>query len=334
MRLSPSSLLKTETTKPRASNSMFNFREDVVDLSVKNAPKVARRLRLIGDPYMFWEFTDKVYVPNPTNDPALRGKTIKKEFPDAHIKKSFTRIGHEDQSQCPWKKMGYICTMQFAQNCLEKQDDGTWKVKVLKKGKAIFHKIAEEIALRYADETNEDGDGRHFGTRNAPCIKIIAEATGKQPPLSVDYKILFESKPTYIDDDMIEQLRKAGDPSTDKLVRERTRYEKDRKSDPLMPEWEDFFAYGHAIEQIYKFTPVASDESDTVSIPSKPVVEEEEITPIMTNLKPFAAEEDEDEDEGYVVKPPKKAVTKKPVVIEDDEDEDDDENSLAWMGNR
>jgi hypothetical protein len=101
-----------------------------------------------------------------------------------------------------------------------------------------------------------------------------------------------------------------------------------------MPEWEDFFAYGHAIEQIYKFTPVASDESDTVSIPSKPVVEEEEITPIMTNLKPFAAEEDEDEDEGYVVKPPKKAVTKKPVVIEDDEDEDDDENSLAWMGNR
>ena len=230
--------------------------------------------------------------------------------------------------------MGYICTMQFAQNCLEKQDDGTWKVKVLKKGKSIFHKIAEEIALRYADETNEDGDGRHFGTRNAPCIKIIAEATGKQPPLSVDYKILFESKPTYIDDDMIEQLRKAGDPSTEKLVRERTRYEKDRKSDPLMPEWEDFFAYGHAIEQIYKFTPVASDESDTVSIPSKPVVEEEEITPIMTNLKPFAAEEDEDEDEGYVVKPPKKAVTKKPVVIEDDEDEDDDENSLAWRGNR
>jgi hypothetical protein len=64
---------------------MFNFREDVVDLSVKNAPKVARRLRLIGDPYMFWEFTDKVYVPNPTNDPALRGKTIKKEFPDGRI---------------------------------------------------------------------------------------------------------------------------------------------------------------------------------------------------------------------------------------------------------
>ena len=292
---------------------MFNFREDVVDLSVKNSPKVTRRLRLIGDPYMFWEFTDKVYVPNPTNDPALRGKTIKKDFPDAHIKKSFSRIGNEDQSQCPWKKMGYICTMQFAQNCLEKQEDGTWKVKVLKKGKAIFHKIAEEIALRYADETNEDGDGRHFGTRNAPCVKIIAEATGKQPPLSVDYKILFESKPTYIDDDMIELLRKAGDPSTEKLVRERTRYEKERKNDPLMPEWEDFFVYGFSLEQIYKFTPVASDESDTVSIPSKPVVEEE--------------------DEGFVVKPPKKAPAKKTVVIEEDEDDEDD-NPLGWMGNR
>jgi hypothetical protein len=310
---------------------MFNFREDVVDLSVKNAPKVARRLRLIGDPYMFWEFTDKVYVPNPTNDPALRGKTIKKEFPDAHIKKSFTRIGHEDQSQCPWKKMGYVGTTQYAQNVLEKQEDGTWVAKILKKGKSIFNRIAEQTIQNYEDTENEDGDGRHYGTRNSPCVKITATATGQPAPLSVDYTLYFEGKPTSITDEMIELLRKAGEPSTEDLMKERVNYNTDREDDPNMPEWEDFFAYGYPLTKIFKFTVPKNAEAEVVTASYKvsPPVE----APRVVSKPAPVVEEDDDDEEEFVPAPKPTRSAKKPVVLEEDDDDEED-LSLGWMGNK
>ena len=327
-RVSPTRMMQNSAPATSRSNSFPKLQDILVDLSVKNTNKVVRKVKLIGDPISFIEYTDKVYVPNPTNDPGLRGKTVRRPFPDADLNKKFNRIGHEDISKCPWKKMGYIGTTQYAQNVLEKQEDGTWEVRILKKGKAIFNKIAEKIGQNYEDETNEDGDGRHYGTRNSPCIKVTAVATGKEPPLSVEYSVSFEAKPIYVTEEMVDLLRKAGEPSVDDLVKERLSYEADRKSDPLMPEWEDFYTYGYPLDKIFKFDPIRGEEStEVISVPTKPVAKEEIIEPV-TSFNLTSDNDDEDEDEGYVVKPPVKTAAKSTPKRPVDESSEDD---LAWM---
>jgi hypothetical protein len=152
-------------------------------------------------------------------------------------------------------------------------------------------------------------------------------------PKSVDYTLYFEGKPTYISDDMVELLRKAGEPSVEDLTRERSNYDSDRSDDPNMPEWEDFFAYGYPLTKIFKFTapkgedtPVSSN-SYTVSAPveaPKPVA------------KPTPVAEDEDDEEEFVPAPKPTRSAKKAVIIEEDEDEDDDDDapSLGWMGKK
>jgi len=252
--------------------------------------------------------------------------------------------------------MGYVGVTQYAQNVLEMQEDGSWTVKILKKGKSIFNKIAQDIAENYNDDTNDDGDGRHYGTRSAPCVRITAEATGKQPPLSVNYTVAYDKKPTYIDDDMIELLRKAGEPTPDDLIKERKSYEYDSKEDPYMPAWEDFYTYGYPLNKIFKFDAIRSDEeTETVSVPAKQKYVEAEIEPVVdfaltkkarpvqedddepvVPVKPTRAkvvvEEEEDDDAGYQVKPPVKAAPKRlPVTIDEDED-DEDGSTMGWIG--
>jgi hypothetical protein len=324
-RVSASQMVAQQAASSAPRNSFPRLQDILVNLSVKDSPKVVRRLKLIGDPYMFIEYTDKVYVPNPGNDPSLRGKTMKVPFPDAHLNKSFNRIGNDDVTQCPWKKMGYIGNVQYAQNVLEKQEDGTWEVKILKKGKSIFNRIAEQTIQNYEDQENEDGDGRHYGTRNSPCVKITAAATGKEPPLSVDYTLYFEGKPTYITDEMVELLRKAGEPSVADLERERLGYEADRKNDSNMPKWEDFFAYGYPLDRIFKFTP---PRGENIEVPEAPVKSSYSVKP------PVAVDEDQDEVSVPAPEPKKKPVSK-PVFDEDENDDDsDDELSLGWMGTK
>ena len=325
-RVSASQMLASNPARPQ-QNSFPKLQDIIVNLSVKDSPKVTRRLKLVGDPYMFHEYTDKVYVPNPNNDPELRGKTMKVPFPDADVNKSFNRIGHDDPDQCPWRKMGYIFTTQYAQNVLERQEDGSWKVKILKKGKAIFSEIAKKIQGNYEDEEwDGEDDSRHYGSRLSPCVKITAKATGKQPPLSVEYDVYFESKNVEVDDEMIELLRKAGEPTPEELETERKQYAFDRKSDHSMPEWNDFFAYGYPLHKIFKHTVVKGESSNevvakpksdsgyTVSPPkvSAPVVEDDEVEEVVP------------------VKPTRTAkVAPKPVVVEDDDD--DDEDSMGWL---
>lgn len=332
-RVSASKMVAAQPAASAPRTNFPRFQDILVNLSVKDSPKVVRRMRLIGDPISFIEYTDKVYVPNPTNDPALRGKTQRVPFPDAELNKSFVRIGHDDPSQCPWKKMGYIGTTTYAQNVLEKQEDGSWEVKVLKKGKSIFGRIAEQTIQNYEDEENEDGDGRHYGTRNAPCIKITATATGMPAPKSVEYTLYFEGKPTLITDEMVELLRKAGEPSAEDLTRERLNYEADLAEDPNMPEWEDFFAYGYPLTKLFKFSAPKNAEEEVVSASYKvsPPVE----TPKAASKSAPVAADDDDEEEEFVPAPtPKKKPVAKPV-FEDDEDEDGDEDvSLAWMGKK
>ena len=319
-RVSASQMLVEKPVTSASRNSFPRLSDILVNLSVKDTPKVVRRLKLVGDPIMFKEFTDKVYVPNPQNDPAIKGKTMRVAFPDADVNKSFTRIGHDDESECPWAKMGYIFTFQFAQNCLERQEDGSWEVKVLKKGKSIFKAIAKEQEFRRQNaEDDDDGSSAHFGTRTSPCVRIIAEATGKEGPQSVEYTVSFDPKLTTISDDMVELLRKAGEPSADDLVNERKNYEQDKKSDPSLPDWEDFFAYGFNLSQIFKFT-VPKNSTQTEKVVATPkTFKDEDIAPDIPS--------------GYTVSPPVEEKPKaKPVAKAAAKPEPaDDEDDLDWM---
>jgi hypothetical protein len=322
-RSSAQQILAGATVKPQG-NSYPKWSDMMVNLSVKEQKRVTRKLKLVGDPYEFTEYVDKQYVPNPTNDPALKGKTVRVPFPDADVKKSFTRIGNDDDpANCPWKKLGYISTTQYAQNCFEKQDDGTWVVKILKKGKSIFRDIAKEQINRYNDPELDDDDPKHFGVRTSPCVRITAEATGYEGPKSVEYSVGFDPKSTYITDEMIEMLRKVGEPSAEDLAEERQNYNKDRKSDPSMPEWEDFYLYGYPLHKIFKHTPIAGTEIETAKASAKHV--EEDIEPDV---------------KGYHVSPPKSAPVeevaekkpvKKPTPPPPPVEDEDDEDSLGWM---
>lgn len=324
-RTSAAQIIASATAKPQGGNNYPKWSDMMVNLSVKEQKKVVRKLKLIGEPYEFTEYVDKQYVPNPTNDPALKGKTVRVPFPDSDVKKSFTRIGNDDDPEnCPWKKLGYISTIQYAQNCFEKQDDGSWAVKILKKGKSIFRDIAKEQIDRLSNEDLDEDDPKHFGTRNSPCVRITAEATGYEGPKSVEYKVGFDPKSTYITDEMLEQLRKVGEPSAEDLKKERDLYNRDRKSDPSMPEWEDFYFYGYPLHKIFKHTPIAGAETETAKATPKHVEDEEEMEPDV---------------KGYTVSPPKSApvedvVEKKTVkkpTPPPPADEDEDDDSIGWM---
>ena len=331
-RVSATKMVAQSTASSQPRNSFPRLQDILVNLSVKDSPKVVRRLKLVGDPISFTEYTDKVYIPNPTNDAALRGKTQRVPFPDADSNRSFVRIGHDDPKQCPWKKMGYVGTTQYAQNVLEKQEDGSWEAKILKKGKSIFSRIAEQTIQNYEDPENEEGDGRHYGTRNSPCVKITATATGQPPPLSVDYTLYFEGKPTYITDEMIELVRKAGEPSLEDLVAERVNYNNDREDDQKMPEWEDFFTYGYPLTKIFKFTVPKNADTEVVTASYK-------VSPPVEERKPYVkpapvVDEDDDEEEFVPAPKPTRSAKKTVVLEEDDEEGDDDAPSLGWMGKK
>ena len=333
-RVSASQMVAQQAASSAPRNSFPRLQDILVNLSVKDSPKVVRRLKLIGDPYMFMEYTDKVYVPNPTSDPSLRGKTMKVPFPDAHLNKSFNRIGNDDNPElCPWAKLGYISTTQYAQNCFEKQDDGTWVVKILKKGKSIFKAIAKEQVDRYNNEDLDEDDPKHFGTRVSPCVRITAEATGLEGPKSVEYSVSFDPKSTTITDDMVELLRKAGEPEAKDLADERTGYNKASKNDPYMPEWEDFFAYGYPLTKIFKFTAPKNSEAEVVTASYKVSPPVEAPKPV-AKPAPVVDEDEDDDDEEEIVPSLKPTRPAKKSVVLDEDDEEEDGPSLGWMGKK
>ena len=113
--------------------------------------------------------------------------------------------------------------------------------------------------------------------------------------MEVEYSVSFEAKPIYVTEEMVDLLRKAGEPSVDDLVKERLTYEADRKSDPLMPEWEDFYTYGYPLDKIFKFDPIRGEEStEVISVPTKPVTKEEVIEPV-TSFNLTSDNDDEDD---------------------------------------
>lgn len=286
--------------------------EILVNLSVKNLPVSGEktvRLRLIGDPISFKEYNDKKWVPNPNRDPELKGKSEKVPFPDAHLTRSITRIGHDDESQCPWKALGYIGSTKYAQNVLEYDPETkTWVPKILCKGSSIFDAIvawqtgrieeknelisqAEEAKKRGKKDEAEELFAEaetlvtHLGVSNSPCVRIKAIKKGEMSN-QVEYEVTFDSKNTKLTDEMIELLRAAGEPSAEQMAKERAIYEEDREDDPTLPEWEDVFAYGYDLMKIFKHTPIKEDVATN----------SEETTPA-SSLEMSSAENDDDDEE-------------------------------------
>jgi hypothetical protein len=321
-RMSTNALLNMKS--PTFGGSSFpKLGEILVNLSTKEGA-VERKLKLVGDPIAFLEYTDKVYVPG------QKGKTQRVPFPDADLNKGFTRIGHEDPAQCPWKAAGYIPTVKFAQNVLEQQVDGAWVPKILKAGKSIFLEFAKWQSgrvneLEDLDEDEVDGFITHLGTRRSMMVRVKAIPTGKEPPQSVEYTVTVGSKEIKVTDEMIETLKAAGEPDPKVLEEERNNYNADRAEDPTMPVWEDFFTYGYDLKKIFKFQPIKTNE------PSESSSDSYVVRAPVEQPKPVALkneQEDEEDIEPVVTIP--KAKAKKPVV-EEDEDSDNNESSDDWM---
>ena len=244
----------------------------IVNLSVKDTPKVVRKLRLVGIPIQFTEYQAKKRVPG------QKGKTEKCPFPDAEENKNWTRIGHPDEDQCPWKKLGYVGQRKFAQQCFEEQADGTWLPKILCKGPSIFAEFATWEQGRL--EENDDTICTHLGGLSAPSLRI--QATYDSTKLGeVDYKVFVGPKDMLITEEMINQLRQIREPSADELAALRAEYEEDREIDPSLPsEWHDFYEYGYDLNRIFKYTPPKVKLDDATTEDEEEVEEvEEEVLP-------------------------------------------------------
>lgn len=283
--------------EPKKTYQKTNFADIMVNLSVKDKKSVTRRIRLVGVPSPITEYTDRKYTDQ-------KGKFVRVPFPDADKNKSFTRVGHEDPSQCYWAKQGYVPSYQWVQNVLERTEDGEWVVKILKKGRSIFSEFVKWEKGRQEEELDED-DAIYSGVRNSHCFRIVATATDMAPPLSVEYRVSADSKPTILTDEMIDLLIKAGKPNAEEMEQIKVQYEKDRKRHKNMPPFEDYFAYGFPLDRIFRYNPPVD------------LVELED--PLNTKLQ--YEDEDAQPDIPVVAAKPKKVTA--PVFEDDDEDDDE-----------
>ncbi len=273
-RVTPKTLQERQNNKGKYAD-LPKLRDILVDLSVKNTPKVVRKLRLIGPPNEITEIQDKkaYYVEGP--DGKKIRKTEKVPFPDAHKNSSPTRIGHDDAKQCPWRQMGYVGTTRFVQRCLEEQEDGTWAHKILVKGPAIF-----DALFNWEQSRREEGDpdiSTFLGGDSAPVIRIAAVQDSSKLG-GVDYTVGINSKDMPLTEEHINLLRSVREPSADDLNSYRKDWNDARQFDTDMPEWRDYFEFGHDVRRIFKFTPPAEDAPTPVLEEKEDETEEENAT--------------------------------------------------------
>jgi len=255
-----------ERSSKKEYQELPKLKDILVDLSVKNTPKVVRKLRLVGHAMQFTEYSNKKRLPKDVQA-QIKQETGKDKyfeevpFPDAHLSSNFTRIGHDDPSQCPWREMGYIGTKKYAQKCLE-EIDGKWVPKILCKGPSIFDGFAIWEQGRVA-ELQDDPSLSHFlGGDKAPMVEITAtHDTSKLG--DVDYKVHIKSKDIALTEDMINLLRAVREPAADELNRFRKEYNDDREEDDSLPEWRDYYEYSYDIRRIFQYTPPKAENIDS-----------------------------------------------------------------------
>lgn len=289
--------------------------------------ETVRNLRLIGFPIKFRQFTNR----QPDWERRQRGDkgaTKQVPFPDAHLSNSFTRIGTDNDpayGECPWEKMGYIGSERFAVNVLERQKDGTSVVKILEKGKMIFGKFMEyEASNREINLENPDEEPLcvMLGGPVAHDIKIKAKSNPNALG-GVDYVVSINPRPSMVTEEEIELLRSVGVPKPEDLEAERKAFDLNKKNDPQLPEWNEWYFYGYNISNIFKHTPVKTEGAGSAAPEAvaeatssdELVIDDEEPTPVATTSK---------------AKTTKKAAAPEPELANPFQDEDSDE--LASVG--
>ena len=250
-RVTPKSLQERQNNKSKYAD-LPKLKDILVDLSVKNTPKVVRKIRLVGEAQLFTEIQNKKRIPGQKGTEAV-------PFPDVHKNASPTRIGHDDETKCPWRAMGYIGSRRYAQRCLEEQEDGTWVHKILVKGPSVFDFFFDWEEGRRAE--NDPNISCFLGGDVAPPVRIqaIYDATKLG---NVDYKVFDVPKDMPLTEEHINLLRSVREPSADEMNAFRNEYNEERKNDPSMPEWRDYFEYGHDIRRIFKHTPPIEDNPE------------------------------------------------------------------------
>lgn len=245
-----------QESKSKSNNELPSLKTITVDLSVKNQPEVTRKLRMVGHAMEFYEVQDKVRVG--------KNEFVKKPFPDAHLNSNFTRIAHEDPEKCPWRKLGYVLSKRYAQRCFEQQEDGSWVHKILVKGPLVFNPLFdwEKGRRDEAADDNDDSLSTFLGSKVAPAVKIVAVHDSSKLG-QVDYTVHVNTKDMELTEDMINMLRAVRVPPADELSAFRSNYQKLIDEGHDIPEFQDYFTYGHDIARIFKFTPMKEDTAQS-----------------------------------------------------------------------
>lgn len=314
-------------------NNNLSFKDIIVDLKPDSRTgKTTRKLRLIGEPIIYMEYSARTRDTKNLDD---KGRpTIKVlPFPDADLKKSITRIGHDDPEQCYWAQNGYIGSKKYAQNCLERQEDSTFLVKILNKGATVFKPLAEHEngSLQEREEDGVEDACTFLGGRTAHDIRVTCHKDS-QAPGGVKYEVHVGKKQSIITDEEIQALAESYTPSAEEMKQYRAEYEERMSDDPRLPEFEDFFEYGHNLRAIFKYTPPADSEPSSANSND----DEEEERPAKTKASTKASAkaivvEDEDEDSDATAKSgakssPQSAPKTNNVFSNLNSAEDDDDN--------
>lgn len=246
-----------------SSNSNGGSLSDLL-VALKPGPnekdKVAVRLRMIGEPIVYWEYNARIRDYDTVDD---KGRPTQKDvpFPDATKRKSLTRIGHDDPEKCEWKKMGYIGSKKYAQNCIMRHEDGTWSIKILNKGATVFKPMAEWENGRVTEKF-EDGIENlttFLGGLTAPEVRVIAHRDSKAPG-RVRYEVNILTRETTLTEEEIKALGEIYSPNAEEMAKCRKAYEERKASDRRLPDFEEFFEQGHNLQNIFKYTPPILDD--------------------------------------------------------------------------
>ena len=226
-------------------------------------------MRLIGQAVCFMEYTVDAYTGE--RDDKGRATTVKKPFPDAAVNKMFQRYGPSPESpeyaNCPWNKLRYKGARRYAQNVfvLVDREKNIWEPRILKQGSPVFHSFDNWWHARCQetyDFTEDDGIPTSLSSRKSFAVVMKAEQSGTDA-LSRKYSIAYTSKQIEVSDEMIEKLRALGEPTPEKLAEKRKNYNAFRKQYPSIAEWQDYFAYGFDLEEIFKPQQIKSENSGT-----------------------------------------------------------------------
>lgn len=290
-------------------------------------------MRLVGQSVCFMEYSDFAYTGE--RDEKGRAITVKKAFPDAATNKMIQRYGPSPENpeyvNCPWNKLRYKGTRQFAQNVLVLVDreNNIWEPRVLKQGASVFNAFDNWWDTR-RQETNDfsedDGIPTSLSARKSFAVIWKAEQTDPSDYLSRKYTVAFTSKQVEITDEMIEKLRALGEPTPEKLAEMRKEYNEFRKHYPSVAEWQDYFAYGFDLTEIFKPQQIKADNAGT--------------TQTVTAKRNYDNIEESDDD--FDIPAPKKATSTakvntsaKPEPLETpgfdaSDTNDDDDDSIDW----